>query len=290
MSTKPTGGLQGLARDVRGSLRGHDPLLYGAGLTFYACIAILPMVLVSLWIAGFLVGHGTLRSVGDMVANALPRNLGVKGTVRRVVAAGTGLSWGAALASLLPSSMYGEGLRRAFDRLSRHRDENAAAPAWRGRALSLGFLAVGPLAVAVVFLLAVALSGTAGRGTLTSVLSWLAAFAAAWALISGLLMLAFRGVAPERPQARALLAGAATTGLVLALVLLAYLGFLRLPIHPGRAYGGIISFGALAVSAGWLYAAHVVVLVGYALTLELDARGGRPRAAVRRPSTGRRAA
>jgi membrane protein len=294
VSTKRRAGMPrrvaALARDVRAALHGHDPMLYAAGLTFYACIAILPIVLVSLWVGGFVVGHDSLRAVGNSLAGALPRNLGAKDIARRVIDAGTGLSWGAALASLLPSSLYGEGLRRAFDRMSRHRDRNAAQPAWRGRLLTLAFLAAGPLAVTAVFLLAIGVSTVTDGSPVLRALGWLCAFVVTWLVLTGLLALAYRAVAPERPGPRALGWGGAATGFALGAVLVGYVGFLHLPLQPGKAYGGIIGFGSLAISAAWMYAAHVVVLVGYVLTLEIDARGGRPTAQPRRPALDRRKA
>ncbi|MDP9434495.1 MAG: hypothetical protein M3P93_04600, partial [Actinomycetota bacterium] len=63
MSTpgRPAGpGLRALVRDVTRSTRGHDLALYAAGVTFYAAIGFVPLLL--LYLAGLLVGEGTVRA------------------------------------------------------------------------------------------------------------------------------------------------------------------------------------------------------------------------------------
>ena len=55
--------------------------------------------------------------------------------------------------------------------------------------------------------------------------------------------------------------------MTLGLVLL-----LRLPLSFGRAYGGFTSAGVVATVAGWMWLLHVVLLLGFALTRQLDAR------------------
>ena len=52
--------------------------------------------------------------------------------------------------------------------------------------------------------------------------------------------------------------------------------FLSLGIDLGGAYGGSTALSTGAVALGWLYLLHVVVLVGYVLTLRLEARDGHP--------------
>lgn len=55
-----------------------------------------------------------------------------------------------------------------------------------------------------------------------------------------------------------------------------YLLFLSLGLDLGRAYGGSGGLAVAAISLVWLHGLHVAVLVGYVLTLQLDARRGRP--------------
>ena len=70
--------------------------------------------------------------------------------------------------------------------------------------------------------------------------------------------------------------GAAATGSFVAGCSLGFLLFLSLGLNLGRAYGGSTPLAVAAISVVWLYGLHVVVLVGYVLTLRLDARRGRP--------------
>ena len=61
-----------------------------------------------------------------------------------LVGAGLGLTPLLALASLLPASRYGEGLRRAFVSVADPRGESGALVGWRGRLLLLPLLAPAP--------------------------------------------------------------------------------------------------------------------------------------------------
>ena len=106
-----------LRRDVFRSLRGHDVALYAGGLTFYGGIALLPTTLLSLWLAGLFVGADRVARLRDRVASALPDQLGAAAVVERVIDEGARLGPVTALVALLPASLYGEGLRRAFVRL-----------------------------------------------------------------------------------------------------------------------------------------------------------------------------
>lgn len=111
--------LRELSRDVVRATRGHDLALYAAGVTFYAIIALVPMLLVGLWLAGLLAGEGTVRAFAGSLAGLLPAQLDA---TRSLAEAGTRLSPPRVLAALLPATLYGEGLVRAFDRLSAHGD------------------------------------------------------------------------------------------------------------------------------------------------------------------------
>ena len=50
-----------------------------------------------------------------------------------------------------------------------------------------------------------------------------------------------------------------------------FLLFLAIPVDWSLPFGGLPVFGAVAALALWLYLIHVLVLVGYRLTLTLDA-------------------
>ena len=71
---------------------------------------------------------------------------------------------------------------------------------------------------------------------------------------------------------RALVLGSFASGSVVAGFLQGFLLFLAIPVDWSLPFGGLPVFGAVAALALWLYLIHVLVLVGYRLTLVLDAR------------------
>jgi membrane protein len=52
--------------------------------------------------------------------------------------------------------------------------------------------------------------------------------------------------------------------------------FLSLPLRLGVPFGGFTEIGGMVAVGLWLYLLHVLVLVGFLLTLRIDARGGVP--------------
>lgn len=175
------------------------------------------MLLLALWLAGLLAGQDLVRALATDLAELLPRNLGAEDAGRFLADAGTTLGPWRALAALVPATLYGEGLVRAFDRLSDRGDQGRRS--LRGRLGSLAIVAVSPLLLLV---------GLLATRALTTVL--------------------------------------------------------------GGAYGGSTPLAAAAVTLGWLYLLHLVVLVGYVLTLQVDARAGRPLAVRTEPHAVRVAA
>ena len=65
--------------------------------------------------------------------------------------------------------------------------------------------------------------------------------------------------------------------------------FLSLPLRLGVPFGGFTEIGGMVAVGLWLYLLHVLVLVGFLLTLRIDARGGvpwrRPNDVPRSPAT-----
>ncbi len=283
----PAPGLAGLARDVGRSTRGHDLVLYAAGVTFYAAIGLVPLLLVAVFLAGLVVGEGSLRAMAEELATLLPTNLGAEDAARSLVDVGTRLSPAAAVAALVPGTLYGEGLVRAFDRLSVRGEEGRRS--LRGRLGSLVLAAVSPLLVLVAVVAADRLTGVLGDGGAARLLGVYLTFLLLWLALSPLLLLAYRGLGPQRPGPRALLWGAYGTGSVLAGFAMGYLLFLGIEVPLDAAYGGSVPLAAAAVTLGWLFLLHVLALVGYVATLRLDARDGHPRGRVRNEDTVREA-
>ena len=275
------GGVLSLARDVARSARGHDLALYAAGATFYATVGLVPLLLLALFLAGKVAGEDTVRTLADGLTALLPDELGAQQAGRFLSSAGTSMSVLAALGALLPASLYGEGLVRAFDRLS---ETTGRRRSLRGRLGSLVVVAFSPLLLLAGLAATRGLTSALGDGPGGRLLGVYFAFLVGWLVITPVLAFSYRGLSPERPGTRALLWGAAGTGSFLSGTCLGFVLFLSLGIDLGGAYGGSLPLATAAACVGWLFVLHVVVLVGYVATLCLQARDGHPTAApVERP-------
>ena len=232
-------GVRGLVRDVVGATRGHDLALYAAGVTFYATVGVVPLLLLSLFLAE----------------------------------AGTTMSPLAALGALVPASLWGEGIVRAFDRLS---ESTGRRRSLRGRLGSLVVVAASPVLLLAGLSAARGLTSALGDGIGARLLGVYLAFVVGWLSISPVLVFAYRALSPERPGTRALLWGGFGTGSFLSGTCLGFVLFLSLGIDLGGAYGGSLGLATAAACVGWLFVLHVMVLVGYVTTLCLQARDGHP--------------
>ena len=274
MST--SAGVRALVRDVVVASRGHDLALIAAGVTFYAAVGLIPMWLLALFLAGQLMGPDMVRDLADGLTGLLPDELGARDAARFLSSAGTSMSPLAALAALVPASLYGEGLVRAFDRFT---DQPSRRRSARGRIGSLAVVALSPVLLLGGLSAAQALTRVLGDSTLDRVLGIYFAFLVGWFTISPVLAFAYRGLTLERPGRRALLWGAAGTGSFLSGTCLGFLLFLSLGIDLGGAYGGATHLATAFASVGWLFVLHIIVLVGYVTTLVLEGRRGHPLAA-----------
>jgi membrane protein len=274
------GGVGSLVRDVARATRGHDLPLYAAAVTFYATVGVVPLLLLALFLAGQVAGEAAVRDLADGLAGLLPTGLGAQGATRFLSSAGTMMTPLAALAALVPASLYGEGLVRAFDRLSTQVGRRRST---RGRLGSLVVVAASPVLLLGGLSAARGLTHVLGDGLLDRLLGVYFAFLVLWLTISPVLAYAYRALSPERPGRRALLWGAAGTGSFLAGTCLGFVLFLSLGIDLGGAYGGATHLATAVAAVGWLFVLHVLVLVGYVATLCLDARAGHPLAVPLRP-------
>ena len=74
------------------AVRGHDLALYAAGVTFYAAIGFVPLLLLALYLAGLLAGAETVRSLAYDLTELLPSNLGAQ-DAGHFLAAAVSLGW-----------------------------------------------------------------------------------------------------------------------------------------------------------------------------------------------------
>jgi membrane protein len=268
------GALGSLAGDVRRAIAGHDVWLAAGGLTFYAGIAVIPLMLLGLFLAGLLVGQETARDLALELAGYAPEGLGLSDGLEELAEVGPRLGLLAAAVAVVPASSYGEGLVRAFDRLGGR--PRAQRRALRGRLKSLALVAALPGVVLVGLLSAATVPGRLGDGTSATVLGVYLAFWIGWIASSLLLLLLYRAFVPEPLGARALFWGCTATGSFLTGMSLAWVAIVGADLDVGRAYGGSEAVGAAVLGAIYLFAVQLVVLIGYVLTLQLAARGGHP--------------
>ena len=260
----------GLIGAARRRLEGRDLALIAAGLTFYAGIAVVPLLVVTFALTALLTSAATVRELGDQLVALLPGQLGAPAAVGRLVSAGISLDVRGGLLALLPMSLYGEGLRRALLRFSGRRDSMTA---WRGRLLALPLLALTPLLLYPLLLAAREMAHLAETGGAAATVGRIAlGFYSVLAVLMVPLAWGFRVVAGSRVRRSALLAGVFFTAACLSGFLQGFVLFLGLPLRLGAPFGGLTAVGSVVAVALWLFLLHLVLLVGWLLTQALDER------------------
>jgi membrane protein len=245
-------------------LRGRDVSLHAAAVTFYAGIAVVPVALLGVWITGLIVGADRVRRLTSYTVAALPDAIGVPRALSALIDAGLHLTPLLALASLLPATLYGEGLRRAFVSLN---DPGEALVGWRGRVLWLPLLAATPALLLAMFLALPVTSGLWVRGGWYAVAGVVLSVLAAWLLLTPVVIWVYRYVAPGRPEWLAAVAVGSFTAANLSGFLHGFVLFSSLPLRLGAPFGGFTQIGGMVAVGLWLYLFHVIVLAGFAATL-----------------------
>jgi membrane protein len=269
---------RGVLRDLGPSFPVSDVALWAAGASFFALLGVVPITLIGLRVAAALIGPDAVAAGMATAIGGLPGGHGTPSALRTLTATALNLSWLRTVVALFPASLYGEGLRRAFLQLSPRRSERLTG--WRGRVGVLPVVALAPLLVLAVLASAPVAAPLYAAGGRSLLLGVLIAFHVVWIGVSVALVLVYRLVAAGRVGLRALLWGGFGTGSFLAGFLQGFLLFLAIPVEWSLPFGGLPVFGAVAALALWLYLVHVLVLVGYRLTLVLDGRSaGRDRPA-----------
>jgi len=251
-----------LPRRTADALRGHDLALLGAGVTFYAALAAVPLLIVATRLAAAAVGTARIGDLAAGLGRALPSALGADRVAEQVILAASTVSWPVAAVCVLPASLYGEGLRRAF----RAVDDDARADTermtgWRGRAAVLPLLAVAPLLLLAILSLTPLLAQLFSAGSGPTALGVYIALNVDWLVLAVPLAWTFRVVAPTRLPVRAAVLGALATAAFLSGFLQGFVLFLSLPIDLGAPFGGAVAVGAVLALLLWLWLLHLVVLV-----------------------------
>jgi membrane protein len=257
-----------LLRGVRQRLHGRDLSLIAAGLTFYAGLAVVPLLVVTFALTAHLTSAQTVRELGDRLADLLPTQLGAPAAVDRLVRAGVDLDLLGGVLALLPMSLYGEGLRRA---LLRFGDRRESLTGWRGRLLALPLLLVTPLLLYPLLLAVAVMDDLARTGGPAATVGRIAVgFYSVLIALTVPLLWGFRVVAGTRLGWRALLVGVPFTAACLSGFLQGFVLFLSLPLHLGAPFGGLAVVGGAVALGLWLFLLHLVLLGGWLLTQALD--------------------
>ena len=248
-------------------LRGRDVALIAAGLTFYAGIAVVPLLLVAFSLTALLTSGERVRGLSDRLAQLLPPELGAPGALRTLAEAGTGLDLLGFLLALIPMSFYGEGLRRALLRFTPRQDRLTG---WRGRLLALPLVLATPLLVYPLLLAASAMVDLTEQGSALGSLA-VGYYSVLFALTVPLLW-GFGVVAAGHLRLPALVSGVLFTAASLSGFLQGFVIFLGLPLALGAPFGGLTVVGAVVAISLWLFLLHLVVIGGWLLTQSLDDR------------------
>ncbi|CAA9215998.1 MAG: Putative glycosyltransferase [uncultured Blastococcus sp.] len=253
---------------VRHRLVGRDLALIAAGLTFYAGIAVVPVLVLAFAMTAWLTSREEVADLGRELAALLPSEIGAPDAVERLVAAGVGLSLLGGLLALLPMSFYGEGLRRALLRFSGRRE---GMTGWKGRLGALPVVLVTPLLLYPLLLTVPVMSELAGAGGLGATVGRVAlGFYSVLAALTIPLAWGFRVVAAGRLRWPALVPGALFTAACLSGFLQGFVLFLALPLDLGAPFGGLDVVGGVVALGLWLFLLHLVVILGWLATQSLD--------------------
>jgi membrane protein len=253
---------------ARRRLVGRDLALIAAGLTFYAGIAVVPLLVLAFALTARLSSRERVHELGGRLAELLPAELGAPDAVSRLVGAGIHLSLLGGLLALLPMSLYGEGLRRALLRFSGRQE---GLTGWKGRLAALPVLVAAPVLLYPLLLTVPVMADLAETGGPAATLGRIAVgFYATLAALTVPLAWGFRVVGAGRVRWSALAAGALFTAACVSGFLQGFVLFLALPLDLGAPFGGLAVVGGVVAVGLWLFLLHLVVLCGWLLTQSLD--------------------
>ncbi|MFB6394290.1 YhjD/YihY/BrkB family envelope integrity protein [Polymorphospora sp. 2-325] len=261
-----------LARAALRPVRGRDLALHAAAITFYGAVAVVPVALLAVWATGLVAGADRVRRLAGHAIETLPDQIGADRAAAALIDAGLGLTPLFALAALLPASLYGEGLRRAFGSVARPAPPAGRLIGWRGRLLLLPVLAAAPALLLSVLLTLPLTTGLVGEGGWAGGLGVVRSFLAVWLGLTPVLVWVFRVVGPARPDWASTAVVGSFTAANLSGFLHGFVLFCSLPLDLGVPFGGFDGIGAVVAVLLWLYLFHVIVLTGYSATLAGSAR------------------
>ena len=255
---------------ARRLLLGRDLALIAAGLTFYAGIAVVPLLLVAVRLTALVTSAEEVRALTARLTELLPTPLGAPEAGERLVAAGVRLDLLGFVLAVVPLTFYGEGLRRALLRFSQRR-ENLTG--WRGRLLTLPLVVATPVLLYPLLLAARVMADLAREDGFGPVLGRFAVgYYTVLFVLTVPILWGFGVVAGGSHRWGALVSGALFTAACLSGFLQGFVVFLSLPLDLGAPFGGLVVVGAMVAIGFWLFLLHLVLIAGWLCTEALDAR------------------
>lgn len=244
------------------SAREKEIMLFAGGLAFYGLVSIVPSMILAVWITDAFIDAEGFRRLGQQIEEMTPLGSGASAAIARFESISTGVGVGALISALWPSTAYGSGLVRAFDRITElpERDHQGV----RGRLKALLFLVLLPLflvgALGTSYLTS-ALIGDGGAGTVAGyAVALLAGFVAAFVVVA----LVYRVFGPGHLPPRALATGAAAAAFGVAVMSVAFVAYLGRGADFEQQVAGS-GLAAAVLLALWLYLANTILLLGFAL-------------------------
>ena len=253
---------------MRRRLEGRDLALIAAGLTFYAGIAVVPVLVLAFALTAWLTSPERVTELGGRLAELLPADLGAPDAVEGLVSAGVELSLLGGVLALLPMSFYGEGLRRALLRFGGRRE---GLTGWKGRLAAVPVVLVTPLLLYPLLLSVPVMADLAATGGVGPTVGRIAlGFYGVLAALAVPLAWGFRVVGAGRVRWPALVAGALFTAACISGFLQGFVLFLDLPLDLGAPFGGLDVVGGVVALGLWLFLLHLIVIGGWLATQSLD--------------------
>lgn len=246
-------------------------MVVAAAMTAYATIGLVALLAVALRLAAALLGVDDVSEMAADLAAYVPGPLGLDHAVTELATGAARMSWWAVLSAVLPVSLYAEGTVRSLQRFSVARERTSRTV--RGRLLTVPLVLVAALAVVTAAtVLRPLLGGPLGTGTGPRLLGVFLAFVVLWPGLTAVLCLVYRLFTSTALRPVPLVVGAAAAGSWLAGQTLGYVLTLRFVSRFAAPYGGYVVAGAVAALTFLLYLNHIVVLLGYLLSLTLQER------------------
>lgn len=275
--------IKGAVRAGKADLAREDTAVVAGGLTFYAAIAIVPLLLLTIRAASALTSRAWVVDRFDDMARLLPDTLGARAALAALVDAGVSLGFLGVAIAIFPATFYGEGLRRALVRLT---PVSESFIGWRGRILVLPFALLAPILLIALLVSAAWLrryTTSGGAGDLA--LRILVGFHCSWLVLTVPVAWVYRVIAPHAIRTSTLVVGSLATSAFIAGFVQGFVLFLNIPVDLGAPFGGLTAIGGGIAMALWMFLLHLLLLVGWVVVYRYDELTGAGETA--RPSAAR---